>query len=190
MTRKFVSVLAAALIVLSAISFVSCEKEDPNGISKKEAKVTDFLGLYGKSSSDVSDALINFIIEKDNYDSDGNLYWVVKTQKDNLRLTLDGDEVFTTVTFKSNICTEVSLLYNNVVRNGASLADLKSAYGEGTKMGDNWYDWNLSDNSRVSYFGTKLNSGKKSLLVYRKPSTSAEAPAKMMEKIRKNVGLE
>lgn len=190
MSQKFVSVFAAALVVLSAVSFVSCEKENPNGISKKEAKVTDFLGLYGKSSNDVNSALINFIVEKDNYDSDGNLYWVVKTKKDNLRLTLDGDDVFTTVTFNSNVCIEVSLLYNNVVSNGASLADLKSAYGEGTKLGDNWYDWNLPDNSKVSYFGTKTSSGTKGLLIYRKSASSANAPVKMMEKIRKNVGLE
>ena len=190
MAHKFVSVFAAALVVLSAVSFASCEKEDPNGISKKEAKVTDFLGLYGKSSSDVNSALVNFIVEKDNYDSDGNLYWVVKTKKDNLRLTLDGDEVFTTVTFKNNMCIEISLLYNNVVSNGASLADLKSAYGEGTKLGDNWYDWTLSDNSIVSYFGTKTSSGTKGLLIYRKSASIANTPAKIMERVRMNVGLE
>lgn len=190
MSHKFFNVFAASIVVMLAVSFTSCEKEDPNGISKKEAKVTDFLGLYGKSSNDVNSALVNFIVEKDNYDSDGNLYWVVKTKKDNLTFILDGDEVFTTVTFINNVCIDVSLLYNDVISNGASLADLKKAYGEGTKMGDNWFDWYLQDNSMVSYFGRKLTTGRKALLIYRKSASAANAPLKKMEKVLQDVGLE
>lgn len=174
----------------SATLFVSCEKEDPNGISKKDAKVTDFLELYGKSSAEVDAALTNFIVEKDNNNSDGELYWVIKTEKNKLRFTLDGDEVFATVTFIANKSVDVSLLYNNVVKNGASLAALKAKYGEGTKMGDNWVDWTLSDGSCVSYFGTQLSSGSKALLIYRKEASRLNAPKRMVEMIRKDVGLE
>ena len=189
MSHKFFSALATTLVVFAAL-FVSCEKEDPNGISKKNAKVTDFLGLYGKTTNDVDAALANFIVEKENYDSDGHLYWVIKTKKDNLRFILDGDEVFATVTFINNVSFDVSLLYNDVVSNGTSLADLKASYGKKKKMGDNWYEWDLQDNSHVSYFGAKLSSGRKSLLIYRKSADSANAPKRKMEMVRKNVGLD
>lgn len=190
MSHKFFSIFAAALVLLLAVFFTSCEKEDPNGISKTNVKATDFLNLYGKSANDVDAALVNFIIDKDNYNTDANPYWIITTKKNSLSLIIDGDEVFTTVTFKNNVCIDVSLLYNGVVSNGTTLANLKAAYGEGTKMGDNWFDWILIDNSRVSYFGTKLSSGRKSLLVYRKSASSADAPQKTMENARKNVGLE
>lgn len=190
MSHKLFNVFAASIVVMLAVSFMSCEKEDPNGISKKEAKVTDFLNLYGKTANEVNAALTNFIVEKDNYNSDGNLYWVVKTKKDNLTFTLDGDEVFTTATFINNVCVDVSLLYNDVISNGASLAELKKTYGEGTKMGDNWFDWNLPDNSMVSYFGRKLATGRKALLIYRKSASASYAPLKKMEKVLQEVGLE
>ncbi len=190
MLNKFIKLFFTFLVVGLSVSFISCEKEDPNGISKKDAKATDFLNLYGKSAKDVEASLVNFIVEKDNYDSDGNLYWVIKTKKDKLRFVLDGDEVFVTVTFKNNSCIEASLLFDDIISNGATLAALKSAYGEGSKLDDNWYDWNLPDNSVVSYFGTKLISGKKSLLVYRKSAQRADAPQKAIEKVRKNVGLD
>lgn len=156
-------------MVIFPLFFVSCE-EDTSVINPVNNQTTmDFLLLYGQSTDYIEHALKWFELDKDNTDSDGNTYWIVKYADD--YPWVDGDQVFITLDIVGGKCVEVSLLFENDTYNQSAMDGIMAAYGEASKGTDTWCEWYLTDNSLISFY-----IGGKTLHIYRTANTSNNAP--------------
>ena len=163
---KKILFLAMAILPLF---FVSCEEDSSVINAMKDQTAMDFLLLYGQSTDYIENALKWFDLDKDNTNSDGTTYWIVKYADE--YPWVDGDQVFITLDIVGGKCVEVSLLFENDTYNQSAMDGIMGAYGDATESAETWCEWHLTDNSLISFY-----IGGKTLHIYRSANTPANAP--------------
>jgi hypothetical protein len=179
------------IMALMPILFVACNNE--MAISPKNVSAVDFLELYDKDADYIRKSLAKYKLDEEGIDEDGNNYWTIRKSKSSVLIPCDSYDVFVSLTMKNNKCVEVSLLYQDTYYSGSALQGITNRFGEGRKIDYDsnykWYEWHLSDNSHISYFGQKKLFSE-SLLIYRECEDAPKAPAKKLQQARRIAGVE